>query len=141
MRKFSLLLAGSIALAAAPAALAQTDFLTAKKLSCAPDRMHRCKAPGQECESRDASASDKQQPLILDFEAKKVAMQRGGETRPFGLVLEDKVEGDTRKVKIGRGDDPNTKETLDFVLAKDGKMVGTRDEGKIKMETTCTPVS
>ena len=141
MRKLSLLLAGSIALAAAPAALAQTDFLTAKKLSCAPDRMTRCKAPGQECETREASASDKQQPLVIDFEAKKVSMQRGGESRDFGLVLEDKVEGDTRKVKLGRGDDPNTKETLEFVLGKDGKMLGVRDEGKIKFEATCTPAS
>lgn len=138
MRKLSLLLAGSIALAAAPSAFAQTDFLTVKKISCVPEKMTRCQSPGKDCESRDASASDKQQPLIIDFESKKVSMRRGGETREFGVVADDKVEGDTRKVKLRQGTDPATKDTLDFTLGKDGKMLGTREEGKITFEATCS---
>jgi len=134
-----LLLALPLAIGVPAAALAQTDFLTIKKIACAPDRMTRCKSVGVECESKDASPSDKAQLLVIDFENKKVAMRRKAEERPFGLVLEDKVAGDVRTVVLGRGDKPDTKDTLAFTLRKDGKMDGTREEGRIKMETTCVP--
>lgn len=134
-----LLFALPLTIGVSAAAFAQTDFLTIKKIACAPDRLTRCKSAGVECETKDASPGDKARPLVIDFESKKVAMRRDGEDRPFGLVLADKVEGDVRNVVIGRGDKPDAQDTLTFTLRKDGKMDGTRNDGRNKMETTCVP--
>jgi hypothetical protein len=98
--------------------------------------MTRCKADGGECETRDASPRDKAQLLVIDFAAKEAFMRRDGKERLFGEVAEDKVEGEVRNIVIARGGG-ETKRMAPFRLAKDGKMVGTRDDGRIKMEITC----
>lgn len=123
------------------AAAQQTDFLTAKKIACVPERVTRCKSPGLECESKDASARDKTEVLIVDFESKKASVRRGTEERAIGAVLEDKVEGDARTVVIGETQPDGQKRSLSLSLKKSGKMEGSRDEGRIKMETTCSPAT
>lgn len=124
-------------LGAPGAAFAQTDFLTAKKLTCTPDRMARCDEAGK-CEFRDAGERDKKQPLVIDFETKKANIRDGEKEKPFGVVLEDKVEGETRKLAIGQSEKAERAEALEFTLEKTGKMTGTREKGRIKMEVTCT---
>ncbi|MCW5772851.1 MAG: hypothetical protein KIT16_14500 [Rhodospirillaceae bacterium] len=129
--------AALLSLALPDAAFAETtDFLTVKKISCSPDRVTRCKAVGVECETKDATPRDKGNLLVVDFAGKKVFSRRNGEDKPFGVVLEDKVNGDGRDFVLGRSAE-DTKNTLIFRLMKDGKMTGTRNEGKIKMEATC----
>jgi hypothetical protein len=140
MKKLLALLAAVPALAlAAPAAAQTMDFLKAQKISCVPERMTRCKEPGKDCETRDASAGDRAQPLVIDFAAKKSFMVRDGNPRPFADVKEDKVEGETRRVVLQRGEEARS--ALIFILQKSGKMDGTRDGGLIKMETTCSAAS
>jgi hypothetical protein len=118
-------------------AQAQTDFLTAAKIACAPERMTRCKEPGVECVTREAGERDKAQLLVLDFAGKKALLSRDGEERPFGDVMEDRVDGAVRRIVVARPQNPQ--ETLSLTLRKDGKMDGVRDSGRIKMEVTCKP--
>lgn len=132
--KFSIAALGLAAALALPqAASAQTDVLTAKKLVCTPDKMMRCKSVGVECETKEATARDKTQPLIFDLEAKKALMRREGNDRPVGDVTEDKVEGEVRTIVLsGGGQTP-----LTFRVAKSGKTEGARADGTLKMDITC----
>ena len=123
------------------AAAQQADFLTVTKIACVPERVTRCKSPGVECKSEIPTAREKTEMLIIDFAAKTVAIRRGAEEKALGLVLDDKVEGEVRMVVIGEGQSGDRKRALIFSLAKSGKMEGTRDEGRIKMETTCSPAT
>ena len=131
--------AAALGLAAAvafpQAALAQADVLTAKKLVCLPDKITRCKSANTDCESKEATARDKTQPLTFDLEGKKGLMRRNGNDAPVGDVTEDKVEGDVRVIVLGGsgGQTPIT-----FRVKKDGKTEGTRADGQLKMEITCT---
>ncbi len=125
-------LALAAALALPQTASAQADVLTAKKVACTPEKVTRCKSAGVECESKEATARDKTQPLILDFEGKKGAMRRDGNERPVGDISEDKVEGDTRTFVLGGGQTP-----IAFRMKKDGKTEGTRADGTLKMEISC----
>ncbi|MBI1831331.1 MAG: hypothetical protein HYR84_07775, partial [Planctomycetes bacterium] len=63
------------ALALPQPALGQSDVLTARKLVCTPDKITRCKSAGVECETKEATARDKTQPLIFDFDSKKGLMR------------------------------------------------------------------
>jgi len=132
-------LAAALAFAVAlpEAALAQpADFLTVKKVACAPERMTRCKEGGVECESKEASAGDKKQLLVIDFAVKKAVMRREGEERPYGDVGEEKVEGDIRTIVIVR-QQGERKNLVTFRLDKSGKMESTQNEGRVKLEVTC----
>jgi hypothetical protein len=121
------------ALALPQPAAAQADVLTARRLVCTPDKVTRCKSAGVECETREATARDKTQPLVFDFEAKKGLMRREGNDRPVGDLSEDKVEGDVRTLVLGGGGQV----PLSFRINKDGKTEGTRSDGTLKMEITC----
>lgn len=123
----------------APVMAQTTDFMTAPKISCVPDRMTRCKSPGVECETRETSERDRAQPLVIDFAAKKAFISRDGKESAFADVTEDKVEGEARRVVLAPGQE--ARNALVFLLQKSGKMEGTREEGRIKMETTCKAVS
>ena len=136
---FSIFAVAAALAVAAPALAQDVDFMTAKKISCVPDRLTRCKAPGVECETRETSASDKAQPLVIDFVAKKSFILRDGQERAFGDVTEDKVEADGRRIVLSPGQE--ARNALTFILLKTGKMDGTREEGRIKMETTCKAAS
>jgi len=122
------------ALALPQPASAQADVLTAKKLVCTPDKVTRCKSAGVECETKEASARDKTQPLIFDFESKKGVMRRDGNERPVGDISDDKVEGEVRTLTLGGGGQT----PLAFRIKKDGKTEGARTDGTLKMEITCT---
>lgn len=131
-------LGGALTLAVPAASVAQpADFLTAKKVACAPERMTRCKSPGVECETREASAGDKRQLLVIDFAAKKAFMRRESGERPFGDVAEDTIAGEVRTIALVRGAGER-KSTQIYRLRKDGKMESTRNEGRLKLEITCT---
>jgi hypothetical protein len=135
----SLAFAAALGLAAAFAlpqpAFAQADVLTAKKLVCLPEKITRCKSVGVDCESKEATARDKTQPLTFDLAGKKGLMRRNGSDAPVGDVTEDKVEGDVRVIVLagGGGQTPIT-----FRVKKDGKTEGSRADGQLKMEISCT---
>jgi hypothetical protein len=121
---------------ALPAAASAQDVLTAKKLACTPDKVTRCKSAGVECESKEATARDKTQPLILDFAGKKGLMRREKEERPVGDITDDKVEGEVRVVVLGG---PGGQVPLTFRIKKDGKTEGVRRDGTLTMEISCKP--
>lgn len=127
-------LAAAAAFALPQPALAQADVLTAKKLVCTPDKVTRCKSAGVECETKEATARDKTQPLIFDFDGKKGLMRREGNERPVGDISEDKVEGEVRTLTLGGGGQT----PIAFRIKKDGKTEGARSDGTLKMEITCT---
>ena len=55
------------------AAAEATNFLTVAKIGCTPDKVTRCSSDDK-CESRDASAKDKAEVLVIDFAAKKASV-------------------------------------------------------------------
>ncbi len=134
-------LAAALAFAAALAALpqlaaAQTDFGTVGKIACVPDTVTRCSEPGK-CTTRDASANDKAQVLVIDFIGKLVSMKRGDEAREVGKVTEDKVEGGVRLIVMKEGES----RTARMTLSKDGKLSIDFGGAGNKAEATCTAAS
>jgi hypothetical protein len=120
---------------ALPAAAQTPDFLTAKKVACVPDRIVTCTAPDK-CTSKDATAQDKAEVLVIDFAAKKASVRKGGNTEAFGDVTDDKVEGEVRAFSVKSGN-----ETMPMRLAKDGKITLLLDGEKERAEATCTAES
>jgi hypothetical protein len=134
-------IAAALAFAAGLAALpqiaaAQTDFATVGKVACVPDTVTRCSEPGK-CTTRDASAKDKAQVLIIDFAGKQVTMKRGEEARPVGTVTEDKVDGGVRHIVMKEGE----ARTARMKLGKDGKLSIDFGGAGNKAEATCTAAS
>jgi hypothetical protein len=127
------------AVALPDAARAETDFATAGKVQCVPDKVTRCSEPGK-CTTRDASASDKAQVLVIDFAGKSVSMRRGEESRPIGQVTEDKVEGGVRLIVMSEQQGANGR-TARMKLAKDGKLSIDFGGGGGSAEATCTAAS
>jgi hypothetical protein len=139
-RTLSAALAFAAALAALPQlAAAQTDFATAAKVACVPDKVTRCSEPGK-CTTRDASPKDKGQVLVIDFAGKSVAMKRGEQAREIGKVTEDKVEGGVRTIVMKEGEGPNGR-TAHMKLGKDGKLSIDFGGAGNKAEATCTAAS
>ena len=135
-----LALAFAAGLAALPSlAAAETDFATVGKVSCVPDTVTRCSEPGK-CTTRDASARDKAQVLIIDFAGKQVSMKRGEEARPIGKVTEDKVEDGARKIVMTEGE-PGKSRKANMKLTKDGKLSIDFGGAGNKAEATCTAAS
>ena len=127
---------GLAAVAALPQpAFAQADVLTAKKLVCLPDKITRCKSANTDCETKEATARDKTQPLTFDLEGKKGLMRRNNNDAPVGDITEDKVEGDVRILVLAG---PGNQTPITFRVQKDGKTEGTRADGQLKMEISCT---
>ena len=125
------------ALVAMPSlAAAETDFATAGKIACVPDSVTNCSEPGK-CTTREASANDKAQVLVIDFTAKTVAMRRGTEERPVGKVTEDKAEGGVRTIVMDEGGGDKSR-TLRMTLTKDGKLSILFGADGDKAEATCS---
>ena len=123
---------------ALPQAAAQTaDFLTVKKIACTPDRITRCTAPDK-CESKDATMQDKLEVLIIDFAAKKASVRKSGDTKEFGDVVDEKVDGDVRKFSVKAG---GAGEALAISLTKEGKLTLLLDGDKHRAEATCAAES
>jgi hypothetical protein len=142
MKLQSFLVAGLVLGVTLPhAAVAQTDFMTAKKLSCLPDRLTRCSADNK-CESKDATARDKTQPLILDAENKTAVVRRGSEERPFGTIVDDKVEGDVRKMTLREpGDDDSKQPGFTLTITREGKLTMASADNRMRAEATCSPAT
>lgn len=124
------------ALAAAPALAAEVDVTKAESITCAPDRIARCKKDG-DCEWKSASARDKEQLLVVDFKAKTASFMFKGKRRGGGLVLEDKMNGGSRAFVISKDETRNPRTTMELAIDKAGKMTGTRNAGRVKIEATC----
>lgn len=124
-----------LAAAAAPPAFAQAEVLTAKKLVCLPDKITRCKSANTDCETKEATARDKTQPLTFDLEGKKGLMRRNNNDAPVGDITEDKVDGGVRILVLAG---PGGQTPITFRVQKDGKTEGTRADGQLKMEISCT---
>ena len=120
-------------------AAAQTDFATVGKVACVPDKVTNCSEPGK-CTTREASARDKTQVLVIDFAGKSVSMKRGEEARQVGKLTEDKVEGGVRTLVMLDGE-PGKGRTANMKLTKDGKLSIDFGAGGNKAEATCTAAS
>jgi hypothetical protein len=137
-------LAAALAFAAALGALpqlaaAETDFATIGKVACVPDKVTRCSEPGK-CTTREASARDKAQVLVIDFAGRQVSMKRGEQSREVGKVTEDKVDGGVRKIVMKEGEGPDGR-TAHMKLAKDGRLSIDFGGAGNKAEATCTAAS
>jgi hypothetical protein len=125
------------AVAAAPSAYAdQPDLTKADRVICTPARMARCKTDGS-CTWRNANARQKAQPLVIDFKTRKAVVRYQNKERPFGIVVEDKTDGDARRIVISRDAKRDPVRTIVFTLNKAGKLTGTRLQGRVKIEATC----
>ncbi len=131
MKAFVIVSAAALAAAAPHAALAQADFLTAKKVACTPVQMVECDAQNQ-CKATPVTEKDKTEILVLDFAAKKGAIRVGSEAKPFGDVAGDKVEGGMRSFELGESGNM-IKATLD----KAGKLVLYVGGNQSRAEATC----
>ena len=120
-------------------AAAQTDFATVGKVACVPDKVTNCAEPGK-CTTREASARDKAQVLVIDFAGKSVSMKRGEEARQVGKLTEDKVEGGVRTLVMLDGE-PGKGRTANMKLGKDGKLSIDFGADGNKAEATCTAAS
>ena len=128
------------ALAFAPQAAAQTDFLTAGKIACTPESVTRCSEPGK-CTTRAASAGDKNETLIVDFAGKKISIRKGGDAKPFADLAEDQVSGEVRRFVLDKSGGKGSGPKLEATLTKAGKL--TLLVGKVggKAEATCVAES
>jgi hypothetical protein len=121
---------------AAPAAAQQGDFLTAKKIACVPDHVTRCSAPDK-CETKEASARDKSEVLVIDFEAKKSAVRKDGKEEPFADIVEDKVEGDLRSFLMREPGSTDNAKAIAVTISKTGKLTLKLDGDRHRAEATC----
>ena len=137
--QLSAALALAAALALPAAARAETDFATVGKVQCVPDKVTRCSEPGK-CTTRDASAGDKAQVLVIDFSGKSVSMRRGEQARPVGRITEDKVEGGVRHIVMSEQEGASAR-TARMKLAKDGKLSIDFGGAGGSAEATCTAAS
>lgn len=136
------LIAGALLGIALPQmAAAQSDALTAKKLSCVPDKFTRCAADNK-CETREATERDKAQPLVIDTETKQVVVRREDkQERAFGTIVDDKVAGDVRTLTLREAGDTTKPPSLTLTITRAGKLTMTSDQGRRRAEATCSPAT
>ena len=135
MKPLAIVSALALVAAAPHAASAQGDFLTAKKVSCTPVQMLECDAQNQ-CKGTPVTEKDKTEILVLDFGAKKGSIRIGGETKPFGDVTEEKVEGESRTFLLGESGS-----TVKGTLDKAGKLTLFLGGPQSRAEATCVAES
>lgn len=142
MKFRSLLVAGMLLGVALPQmAAAQTDPLAAKKLSCIPDKFTRCSADNK-CETREASARDKTQPLVIDTETKQAVVRReNNQERAFGTIVDDKVEGEVRTMTLREAGSAANPASLTLKITRAGKLTMTGTDGRARAEATCSPAT
>ncbi len=86
----------NILLAAAAVLLAGPAFAQApQKVACTPNASTMCQ-PNGKCETEPASASDKEEIMMLDFGAKKAETRKGSKMEPLGDIVDYKEEGAKR---------------------------------------------
>lgn len=81
--------------AAASVLLAAPAFAQAQKIACTPNASTMCQANGK-CETEPASATDKEEIMVLDFAAKKAETRKGGKMEPLGEIVDDRMDGAKR---------------------------------------------
>ena len=139
--RFPLIAGALLGITVPQMAAAQSDPLTAKKLSCVPDKFTRCAADNK-CETREASERDKATPLIIDAETKQVVVRREDrQDRAFGTIVDDKVAGDVRTMSLREPGDPNKPASITLTITRAGKLTMTSDQGRRRAEATCSPAT
>lgn len=136
----SALLGLGCGLALAQPAAAQSDFLTAPKVACAPDSVTRCTA-ADACTTRPASARDKAEILVIDFAGKKVSVRKDGDTKPFGNVIDEQVSGGLRRFAVTESGRSGGGEKLAMTLSQSGKLTLLIGSDGNKAEATCVAES
>lgn len=119
--------------AVALVAAAQPAFAQAQKFSCVPNTLTACQAPGN-CRAQPASAQDKEERMVLDFAAKKVSIQKGANSQPFGDIENDRMEGDKRLFGVKPQGAPKAMEMELAGMVLTGKM----DDNGSKFTADCT---
>ena len=127
----------ALGLVASPAAAQQGDFLTAKRIACAPDTITRCSADNK-CETKEASARDKGELLVIDFVAKKSVVRKGTQEQPFADVIDDTVTGDVRSFALRQPGSTDSAKAIQVTVSKAGKLTLKLDGDRRKAEATCT---
>jgi hypothetical protein len=130
----------ALALALPQPAAAQTDFTKAPKVACTPDSVTRCEA-ADKCTTRSASARDKTEVLVIDFAGKQASVRKGDQTKRFGDVIDDKVEGELRSFAVAESGRGGQGEKLGATLSKSGKLTLLLGGNGNKAEATCTAES
>lgn len=130
----------ALGLALAPAAAAQADFMTAPKIGCVPDTVTRCDADNK-CETRDASAKDKSEVLVIDFGSKKVSIRAGDKTQELGEVTDDKVDGEVRRFSVRPPGAADATRMASVTLTRAGKLTLSFDGDRQRAAATCSPES
>jgi hypothetical protein len=107
-------------LAGATPALAQSgDLLSANSIACTPERVTDCES-ADKCTSRDATARDKQDLLVIDFAAREAFVRNAGKRSDVGPVIEDRIVGGVRRFGIRDGS-----QVTQMSLAADGALTLT----------------
>ncbi len=132
-------IAGALAglVAAAPAFAQSGDFLAARKIVCAPDRITTCDAAGA-CRTREATAKDKAMLLVFDFAAGTVRVRTAGGEEPHATITEDRSAAGIRHITLRENDDSPSGRAVKFTLTRDGKLLLSRDQERFRAEATCT---
>jgi hypothetical protein len=123
--------AAAFALASALSAAAPAAAAPSGKLLCSPETVSRCAEPGK-CETRPASARDKEELLLLDFAAKKASIRRDGKDTAFGDIGEIREDGGKSHFTVKEGPDP-----IVMVLHPDGRLDGELDGGQRRFVARC----
>ncbi len=126
--------AATLTLLAGAVAAQGTDFRTASRIVCTPERVTECKAAG-DCKVTPANARDKLEVLTVDFRSKDVLLRDQGKDKKFAVVDSDTVEGDVRRVTIRQGGADGQKRN--FTLDRSGTLTFTEQDGRLKSEALC----
>lgn len=120
---------------------AQTaNFLAVAKIACTPEKITRCTSDDK-CESRDASAKDKSEVLVIDFAGKKASVRSGGKQEPFGDIDGDEVTGEERRFSVREPGAADDSKAVKMTLSRSGKLTILIDGNRHRAEATCTPES
>jgi len=122
------------------AAAQTTNFHTVGKIACTPDKVTRCSSDDK-CESRDASAKDKAEVLVIDFTAKKASVRAAGKVQEFGDVAGDEVNGEERRFSIRQPGATDDSKSVKITLSRMGKLTLLLDGNRHRAEATCTAES
>lgn len=103
-----------------------------------PDSVTRCDANGK-CETRQASAKDKSEVLVIDFTVKKVSIRAGDKRQDLGDVSDDKVEGEERRFTVRPPGAADTARMASVTLTRGGKLTLVFDGNRQRAAATCAP--
>ena len=134
------LLALAAGLGLSQPAFAETDFLTQGKIVCTPERVTRCGAD-QKCTTREASARDKTEVLVIDFAGKSASVRKEGALKPFADVVDVKVEGEERRFAFAEPGKSGSGEKLEAILSKSGRLTLLTGKNGSKAEAICVAES